>query len=198
MEFTRAILREFCNGDERRPITCRPWSVGDYSYATNGHIIVRIPRIADVPPPDDAKIEKTAQQIDEWLAKLADAKRDPVPRLDIPKGKSWRCDKCDGRGTEHDCRDCGCECDECDGTGTCHQTVMVAWRGTHINRNMWRLIAALPGSTIAASPPLPPVMDHVSFAFDGGQGIVMPMRKPTIPEDCDPLIVAAEPAVVAA
>jgi hypothetical protein len=57
---------------------------------------------------------------------------------------------------------------------------------------MWRLIAALPGSQIAASPPLPPIYDHVSFAFDGGVGIVAPMRKPTMPEDDEPLIVAAE------
>lgn len=192
MIFTNAILRSFCTGNERRPITCRPWSVGAFSYATNGHIIVRLPRLGDVPPPEDQSIEKTAKNIDEWLAKLADVSRVPVPRVEIPKGKSWRCDKCDGRGTEHDCRDCGCECDECNGTGTCHQPVMVAWRGTHLARDVWRLIAALPGSTIAASPPLPPIYDHVSFAFDGGVGIAMPMRKPTLPEDCDPLVVTVD------
>lgn len=198
MIFTNSILRGFCAGDERRPITCRPWSVGEYSYATNGLIIVRVPRLVDVPPPDDQKIEKTAAQIDEWLQKLEATTRTPVPRFEVPKGKSWTCDKCEGRGTEHDCPDCNCECDECEG-GTCHQPVMVAWRGTYISRDMWRLIAALPGSQIAASPPLPPIMDHVSFAFDGGVGIVMPMRKPTIPEDVEPLIVAAEePAHTAA
>lgn len=197
MIFTNGILRSFCTGNERRPVTCRPWSVGAHSYATNGHIIVRVPRLDDVPPPDDPKIEKTAAQIDEWLAKLASVPRDPVPRFELPKGKTWSCDKCDGRGTEHDCPSCECECDECE-SGTCHQPVMIAWRGTHISGDMWRLIAALPGSMLAASPPLPPIMDHVSFVFDGGSGIVMPMRNPTMPEDVEPLIVAAEPAVQAA
>jgi hypothetical protein len=107
------------------------------------------------------------------------------------RSKRALCDKCDGRGAVHDCPDCECECTECEG-GTCHQPVMVAWRGAHISRGMWLLISALPGSMIASRPPLPPIYDHVSFAFDGGVGIVMPMRTPTIPEDVEPLIVAAE------
>lgn len=194
MIFTNSILRSFCTGNERRPITCRPWSVGEYSYATDGTIIVRVRRLDDVPPPDDPKIEKTAARIDEWIGKLASAALAPVPRVEIPAGKSWRCDKCDGRGTEHDCPDCLCECDDCDGSGSCHQPVMVAWRGTHICRSKWRLIAALPDSKIAASPPLPPIYDHVAFAFDGGVGIVMPMRRPTLPEDVEPLVINAEMA----
>ena len=137
-------------------------------------------------------MEGTAKQFSEWLSKLDGTTRVPVPRDDVPKGKSWSCDKCDGRGSEHDCPDCRCECDDCDGTGTCHQPVMVAWRGTHISRDMWRLIAALPESTIAASQPLPPIFDHVSFAFAGGVGIVMPMRRPTIPDDVDPVVVSVE------
>lgn len=191
MILTNSILRSFCGSDPRCSITYRPWSVGAYSYATNGRIIVRVPRLDDVPPPDDAKIEKTAAQIDEWLAKLDDTPRVAVPRIEIPKGRSWTCDKCDGRGFEHDCPDCNCECTDCE-AGTCHQPVMVAWRGTHVSRDMWRLIAALPGSRIASSPPLPPIYDHVSFAFDGGVGIVLPMRKPTLPHDVEPLIVAVE------
>lgn len=191
MIFTNGILRSFCASDARRPLTCRPWSVGAFSYATNGRIIVRVPRLDDVPPPDDAKIEKTAKQIDEWLAKLDDTPRVAVPRIDIPKGRSWTCDKCDGRGFEHNCPGCSCECTDCE-AGTCHQPVMVAWRGTHVSPDVWRLIAALPGSQIASSPPLSLIYDHVSFAFDGGVGIVMSMRKPTIPDDVEPLIVAAE------
>lgn len=190
MQFTNSILRSFCNGDEQRPITCRPWSVGAYSYASDGTIIVRVSRVDDVPPPSDPSIEKTAAKIDEWLAKLANASRVPVPRIELPTGKSWCCDTCDGRGTKHDCRACECECGDCDGTGRCHQPIMVAWRGAHIAGRLWRLISALPGSTIAASPPLPPIHDHVSFAFDGGVGIVCAMRKP---KDSDPLIVDAEP-----
>lgn len=194
MIFTNATLRSFC-GDDGRSVTSRPWSVGEYSYATNGLIIVRTARLDGVPPPDDNKIEKTAALIDGWLSKLASTHRVAVPHIEVPVGESWRCDVCEGRGTEHDCRDCNCECAECGGTGTCHQPVMVAWRGTHISRSMWRLIAALPSSMIAASPP---IYDHVSFAFDGGVGIVMPMRKPRIPENVEPLIVAVEPAAEAA
>lgn len=189
MEFTDAVLRNFCSGDERRPITCRPWSFGDFSYATNGTIIVRVPLVADVPIVADR--EKTAKMVDQWLTNYASMERVPAPRIDLPKGRSWTCDECDGRGTKHDCPDCGCDCRECDGTGRCHQPVLVAWRGTHISRENWRLVTALPGSVIAASPPLPPVHDHISFAFDGGSGIVMPMRKR---DEDDPLVINAEMA----
>lgn len=41
----------------------------------------------------------------------------------------------------------------------------------------------------------PPIYDHVGFAFDGGVGIVMAMRKP---KDSDPLMVDAEPAATVA
>ena len=190
MILTNAILSQFSSGDDAlSPVTLRPWSLGEHSYATNGKILVRVDRLADVAPPVDRKIEQTTAQIDGWLAKLAAAHRVPVPRIEVPAGKSWTCDQCEGRG---------CSCCECDGAGKWHQPVRVSWRGVHISRDLWLMIAALPGGTIAASPPLPPIYDHVSFAFDGGSGIVMPMRKPTIPQDVEPLIVDAEPGAQAA
>lgn len=195
MQMTDDILRNFCKGDERRAVTYRPWSVGDYSYATDGTIIVRVPRLDDVPPPHDRTIEKTAAKIDEWMARLADANRVPVPRIELPTPKSWCCDTCDGRGTKHDCRSCDCECYDCDGTGRCQQPIVVAWRGAYIAGQLWKLIAELPGSTIVASPPSPPIYDHAGFAFDGGVGVVMAMRKP---KDSDPLMVDAEPAATVA
>ena len=187
MQFNNSILRSFCEGKERRPVTCSPWSVGDHSYATNGSIIVRVARCEDVALADDNK--KTAAMVDGWLAAMAEVERVPLPRFEIANGKRWACDDCEGRGYKHDCPDCSCDCDKCNG-GYCHQRVIVAWHGLQIKALHWQLIAALPSSLIATalSPP-----GHIAFSFDGGYGLVMPMRVP-LDSDEPPLIVEPPPA----
>lgn len=191
MEFNRALLRSFCGDDERRPVTRAPWSVGAYSYATDGGIIVRVARHDDVPLADDSGIKKTAARINEWLAVLDPVERVAVPKLTLPEGATERCKDCDGRGHEHDCPDCGCTCRECDGMGNFRQPVLVAWRGIFIARKHWRLIQALPNGTIAAHRFAPEFFQHISFAFDGGVGLTLPTRKRL---NETPLIVEAEPA----
>ena len=171
MEFNNALLRNFCTGNELRPVTCRPWSVGDYSYATDGSIAVRVVRSEDVPPPEE-NITKTAAMLDGWIAATADVERIALPHVDVAKGKRWICEKCDGRGYEHDCPECTCDCDDCDG-GYRYQQVIVMWRGMQVNARIWQLIAALPNSRIATH--LSPA-GHIAFLFDGGAGICMPMR----------------------
>ena len=57
----RDDLMKFCGGNDRAGIAT-PFSIGEYTYATNGHIMVRVPRIADIPErtdaPSPAKIEE--------------------------------------------------------------------------------------------------------------------------------------------
>src|SRR6185369_15900200 len=42
-------LKKFCARDGTRYHIDKPWSDRDWTYATNGHIIVRIPRLVSVP-----------------------------------------------------------------------------------------------------------------------------------------------------
>ena len=55
-------LSHYCGDEDDRPELSRPFSRGDYTYATNGHICVRIPRRADVPEiegtPDASKLSE--------------------------------------------------------------------------------------------------------------------------------------------
>lgn len=44
-----AWLWEICSQDETRFAICSPWSEGEWSYATDGRMLVRMPRLAGVP-----------------------------------------------------------------------------------------------------------------------------------------------------
>ena len=50
-------LQQFCSTDGTRWYLTKPFSMGEFSFATNGHILVRQPRRADVPD-IDAKAPK--------------------------------------------------------------------------------------------------------------------------------------------
>lgn len=104
-----ADLQKFCDdGTERRFGIGRPWSRGGYSYATDGHIIVRLPRLEDVPESSDAPdAEKLFAEalVTQWL---------PVPgcRMPAPIPCRW----CDGTG--RDPADRRYKCYDCRGTKT--------------------------------------------------------------------------------
>ena len=53
-------ISKFCSKDSTRSSINSPYSLGEYTYATNGHIIIRLPRIDDIKEnpeaPDPSKI----------------------------------------------------------------------------------------------------------------------------------------------
>ena len=57
----RADLQRFAAGEDDLRSIHLPWSRGEWTYATNQHILVRVPRLADVeenpqPPRSQSKI----------------------------------------------------------------------------------------------------------------------------------------------
>lgn len=101
-------LKPFCaKEDEARLSLQSPWSRGEYTYATNGHIMVRVARRDDVPENEKApageKIFDAAKSAG-WL---------PVPACELPP--DIQCELCHGTG-EHECS-CGHlhECVDCKG-----------------------------------------------------------------------------------
>lgn len=117
-------LDQFCSLDSPNSIST-PWSEGDFTYASNGHLLVRIPRRDDIPEKIGApSIQGTSlgagfhKTPGEWIA---------VPKLEIIKedcryckgrGKQYTCPECDGEGEvglhtdwsdygEHTCETCG-------------------------------------------------------------------------------------------
>lgn len=128
-------LSKYCAPD--RPELAQPWSDRDYTYASDGVVAIRLPRIATVPlitaTPGHARV---SDAIDKMLPKRKfDAViwvRDVIvpPAIDLPPDP---CRECYGSGqvTEIKCRNCDgngyikcprcksdTDCDECDGYGS--------------------------------------------------------------------------------
>lgn len=167
-------LKQFCSTDPGRPYLHEPCSRGDFTYATNGHIGVRVPRRDDVP--ENPKFPDLQRVMDLIPAReFVAAPPVKLPRLEITEE---HCSLCDGRGTEHDCPDCECVCEDCNGEGVVtvssddghyanirHATFMLKYV---------RQILALPG---IALPTVIPDHGPMPFHFDGGMGVLMPIME---------------------
>ena len=169
-------LKPFCGDNDIRYYLNEPFSEGEFTYATNGHILIRVPRR------DDAK-EVEADSMKNRLPKMfADNPfLLPVEIPDIPPMVEGDCDCCNGEGT-HDYK-CGnappYACGECNGTGK-QMTELgdTQWPEIEVGNAAFapkylRLIKTLPGIQFS-----PNTRDHsAAFKFDGGDGLLMPMRK---------------------
>lgn len=85
-------MQQFCIvGDFRSEKLGKPWSAGEWTYASNGHIMVRVKRLSDVPenpeaPNAEAIFAKASDSV-KWL---------PVRKVEIPP--DIECDECNGTG----------------------------------------------------------------------------------------------------
>lgn len=164
-------LKKFCaNGIDRINIQA-PWSKGEHSYATNGHVIIRVPRLAEVPENDKAPLAEkifTVGAPAEWF---------PLSGIKLPKIKTMVCE-CDDNGMVYheDCSDCsGHKCEECGGTReiTVGEDKPVAIGKAFFQNKYLRLLKGLPNCKIS------PGADAESiavFEFDGGDGLIMEVR----------------------
>lgn len=69
---TREELQKFCvDSVDARQNIARPWSRGGWSYATNRHILLRVPRLADVEEnpiaPDCDKLMQETAPATNWM-----------------------------------------------------------------------------------------------------------------------------------
>lgn len=163
-------LKRYCaaSGSTRVNIEA-PWSTGGHTYATNGHLIVRIPRLADVPEnpnaPDIGKLFPYANPT-EWFA-LAD--------IVLPKTKKADCPECNGDGNfrHEDCPDCeGHKCDNCEGAGKIHKMISHKIGLCLFDLKYLLLLKDLPNCKIGPGGELEPA----PFQFGGGDGLLMPRR----------------------
>jgi hypothetical protein len=187
--------------DPTNPKICGPFSFGEYSYATNGHILVRVARMDDVP-----EWEAINGGAAKMFAGLDVAALGPL-LVDIPDFEQLapdRCYTCKGSGKVSECPECGgegevtvgndfnyyeCECLTCNGNGhvsggdsvcqSCYgsgtkqvvKRVPMGEAGFSTKYlNMMRDL--LPGARIA-----PTKAEGANyFMFNGGDGLIMPMR----------------------
>jgi hypothetical protein len=167
-------------------------SVGKWSYATDGVICIRVPRLSGVDKKlgfDPGVLFDKAGSQTEWQAIPAVTVTEH-PCEECAGGGHWRdCNYCKGRG----CKRCnydgivGCtadhpsmmdQCDECLGTGVIKKgdTIMEGTGGpVRLSAVYLDRIKYLPNVMIAL-----PMSEDTRLAarirFDGGEGLLMPMR----------------------
>lgn len=169
-------LKLFCGDNDIRYYLNAPFSEGEFTYATNGHILIRVARRGDVAEVDDKSSMKG--KCEKLFADNPFVAAVPIP--DIPPMVKADCHCCNGDGA-HEYKCSGAppyECGECDGTGkqmdepgdTPFPHVEVS--GIHFAPAYLRLIKTLPNYQFS------PIEEKASpFKFDGGDGLLMPMRK---------------------
>lgn len=181
---TRIDLQPFCGdtGVIVREYLGRPIHIGSWTIATNGHIAIRIPRLPDTietlaAPASVAAIFETHSTED--LGEL--------PLFTPPIGEC-ACAGCGGTGEDVD-DDYGrvviSTCGDCSGTGKMPllNATSVEIDGVILAAKYFELIRALPFPKLSygywPGPYEPDRNKHLlHFTFDGGIGLLMPMRGP--------------------
>lgn len=193
------ILSMFVAKVDSREILLKPFRVGDFVYASNGHWIARVAA-------DGVQAEYITDKHPKNVVELFDsAPTDgfvPLPELEDPgkcercngfgRGFTNKCESCKGEGYfyHHDdmytCKPCDGEgetfrasavgpdaCYFCMGLGVAVQTMKGAKVGeqTYGAHYLWSL-RKLPGIEIAPGAP----EKAARFRFEGGEGLLMPFR----------------------
>ena len=160
-------LMQFCERNAMRVWLAEPFGIGEYTYASNGVILVRVPW--SVWPsyylPEEAR-PASFPTVMEWL----DGSPAMAPLPAIPPGPFYeKCLWCAGSGeVEYD------ECEECDGEGVIEKYTYYRFGTRSFNARYLRMIKALPASQLAIDGPK---MDGALFTFSGGRGVVMPVNE---------------------
>jgi hypothetical protein len=178
------LFEKFCH-PTRQGIE-QPFSVGEWTYATNGHICLRVPRrddIAENPAaPDPSSLFN--------LRPLKYKKRreyKPAPQFDLVEPFEWneksQCFYCRGTGKAHveHCPSCACKCLRCNSAGKLtilnfRRAALASpadpWARTY-NAKYLSWLQSLPNLESGLSRRR---YDPLPFRFAGGEGLLMPRQ----------------------
>ena len=164
---TKEDLMKFCagSGSSRRSLQT-PFSEGPYTYATDGIVLIRVPRLEDVPenpnaPKNVGTVLDSFPQPESWFE---------IPEFPAIASEDCEdCDDCDGDGM---CEHCGVgKCPTCNGTGRSIDSMAYVMVGPARLRCIpLSLLKTLPGVLIGPTGELSPAR----VKFDGGDGVIMP------------------------
>lgn len=200
-------LEDFCaDKNDPRYFLHVPWTWENYSYATNGHIAIRVPALAEYPVAETDKKIHTQTLPQMFIEAHANRNMQLLPAYDKPalppcptcqgSGYSQECDECEGEGEvefentynryHFECRSCDGDgdilggkeaCKYCNGSGK-QKDVAIKCGPVFLNFLYLELIETLPGLRIDCSLPDNDTKNPVPFVFDGGEGLLMTMRVP--------------------
>lgn len=160
----KEILMEFCKNAGNENFRS-PYSIGDYTYATNGNIFIKVPRMAEFSEnpqaPDPEKVDYG--EVKAWY----------LVKIETPQ--TVRCPECLGAGIvyfETDYNEYEINCKSCDGTGRMMPKKSMNFHGVLFDQKYLFLLSKLPNCEIGITGP----SEISPFRFDGGTGAIMPMR----------------------
>ena len=167
-------LEPFCGKEGNRPYLHHPFSRDEFTFATDGRICVRVPRIAGIPERDKHEINPTNLPWDQT------AEFSPLPELKLPpQTTDMELCACYG-GKIHDCPDCECECENCDGRGetkvNSDDDKSIDILALPFGLRYVRLVTTLPNVQIAKIAWPNDTVTGLRFKFDGGDGLLMPLK----------------------
>ena len=164
-------LTPFCSIDPDRPDLHKPTSHGNWTYATTNHVLLRVPRRDDVP--ENTKAEDCAAKFTSYIT--GTEVYTPLSCGPLPVSTKITCDVCSGyKNRFHDCPSCKCKCTKCDEHGQIEQSLSIDIAGVPFDVKYIALLQTLPGIRIATPQPGTPML----FQFDGGDGMLMPLKWP--------------------
>lgn len=166
-------LKQFCSED--RFGLLNPFSIGKFTYASNGHIMVRVPRRDDV---QENSAAPSHEKVERYFIGFDPSLFQPHQAIDIPENHVV-CLDCDGSGKEHHCKNCDFPCDSCDGSGVLVGQIgriSVCIGAAYFDAEYVRLIQSLPNLKVV----VPSTKEDIAmpFSFDGGEGCLMPREIP--------------------
>jgi hypothetical protein len=185
-------LQPFCANYDSRYVLSKSFVRKGTRYATDGRICVRV----DAAGQDDTEGTTPPSEDLGWGG---DGDWKPIPAVEpvmsMQKCPHCTCKTCHGSG-ETECPTChnDCDCEECDGDGfdgceQCHETGMMMLPdfytidGIKIAARYWDKIRALPNVMYALPANKSDRLRPIAFRFDGGDGLVMPLRPDYKPEN---------------
>jgi hypothetical protein len=180
---TPAQLQPFCSCDETMGVLCAPFTRGDWTYATDGRICVRVPRLDVAVSPYPSPRAETVFAGDDFTADWL-----PMPTLPPYDSLFVPCHECDGSGVVEWSysfrRECGGRCLKNHPCPIClgQKRVLGAIRRVDIGSRrvsawyLW-LLHELPGPVEFRVPPEDMRWEPVHIRFNGGEGRVMPLRE---------------------
>ena len=167
-------LNTFCgDGSDMRFYLTTPFSDESHTYATNGKLIVVVPKREEVPVAKEFQ-EKIIKNTQDFLEKTAGEQTAPFDALLPQEVEATDCEACEGTGRGHpDCPDCECDCNRCSGSGKWKEWKRVRFATFDLSEEYVRIIVTLPDVKIQAN--VAPDAKFIRLEFNGGVGFVAPM-----------------------
>lgn len=158
-------LQVFCGTNEDRVELMQPWSRGEWSYATDGRVMVRVPRRGEVLDIAFAPMNAAALFTESFPRETSWEVLPELPEITM-KDCLW----CDGLKSEE-----GPGCDECGGEGKMPNLTPCRFGERDLNLIYLHKLARLGRVELAVEFGLHDT--PLAFRWEGGQGLLMPMRR---------------------